>query len=88
MKKGQGLTLNTMAVAVIVLVVIVVVIAIFTGVIGNVAPSLTERTECNSQANSVGCIERDVCQGDGGVSLFGLGCPEKDGDSKYCCVKS
>jgi len=90
MKKGQGLTLNTMAVAVIVLVVVVVLIAIFTGVLGDVVPRLSERTECQSQANAIGCSTRMACDEDeGGISLYGLGCDTENNDGKdYCCIKS
>jgi len=87
MKKAQGLTLNTMALAVIVLVVIVVTIAIFTGVIGsNVIPFFESRGECINQPNSLGCKETvKDCDDVGGVDLRGVGCPDS---TPYCCIKN
>lgn len=82
MKKAQGLSLSTMAVAVIVLVVIVVVILIFSGVVGEVAPFLIEKTECDAQVNSGGCMNEDECIG---TAIFGL-C-EDSSKGKYCCIK-
>ena len=90
MKKAQGLTLNTMAVAVIVLVVIVVTIGIFTGVVGDIVPFFEGRTECQAQASKVTpyCSASEECSEDGGVAVFGLGCNDIDADKPYCCIKN
>ena len=94
MKKAQGLSLNTMAIAAIVLVVIIVTIAIFTGVTGDVVPFFKERTECATQANVVktgsadGCYAQGVCNSEyNGEEIYGLGCEEKnEGATPYCCI--
>ncbi|MBS3132709.1 hypothetical protein J4470_01090 [Candidatus Woesearchaeota archaeon] len=88
MKKAQGLALNTMAVAAIVLIVIVITIAIFSGVVGNkVVPFFEERSECEKQTNSEGCVAAGECKG--GSEIYGLGCEEKeDAPGPYCCIKS
>ncbi len=88
MKKAEGLTLNTMAIAAIVLVVIVVTIAIFTGVAGDVVPFFKSRTECSSQAGSLGCFSDADCEKENGEGVFGLGCDKKDAAKPYCCIKN
>lgn len=103
MKKAEGLTLNTMAIAAIVLVVIIVTIAIFSNVTGGVVPFFKDRTECSKQtgviktstanptASSDGCYAQDVCSEKyNGEEIYGLGCDKKDSETPtpYCCIKN
>lgn len=94
MKKAEGMTLNTMAIAAIVLVVIVVTIAIFSNVTGDVVPFFKERTECSKQPGVVktgspdGCYAPGDCDNYNGEEVFGLGCDKKDAAKPYCCIKN
>lgn len=100
MKKAEGLTLNTMAIAAIVLVVIIVTIAIFSNVTGGVVPFFKDRTECSKQqgvvktgtdSNPDGCYKQGVCSDKhNGEEIYGLGCDKKDSATPmpYCCIKN
>lgn len=97
MKKAEGLTLNTMAIAAIVLVVIIVTIAIFSNVAGDTVPFLKDRTECSKQTGAVlkpnadGCYAQGVCSDKyNGEEIYGLGCDKKDSatPTPYCCIKN
>ncbi len=95
MKKAEGMTLNTMAIAAIVLVVIIVTIAIFSNVTGGVVPFFKDRGECSKQSGAVlkpnadGCYEAGVCGNKyNGEEVYGLGCDKKDAAKPYCCIKS
>ncbi len=88
MKKAEGLTLSTMAIAAIVLVVIIVTIAIFSNVTGGVVPFFKSRTECSSQAGSLGCLSDVGCEEKNGEAVFGLGCDKKNAEKPYCCIKN
>lgn len=95
MKKAEGMTLNTMAIAAIVLVVIIVTIAIFSNVTGGVVPFFKDRGECSKQQGTVlkpnadGCYAQGECSGKyNGEEIYGLGCDKKDAAKPYCCVKS
>ncbi len=100
MKKSEGLTMNTMAVAGIALVVIVVTIAIFSNVSGGVVPFFKDRGECSKQpgavkasaatpaASSDGCYKQGDCDNYNGEEIFGLGCDKKDSATPYCCIRN
>ncbi len=88
MKKAEGLALNTMAIAAIVLVVIIVTIAIFSNVTGGVVPFFKDRSECSSQAGSLGCLSDVDCEKKNGEAVYGLGCDKKDAAKPYCCMKN
>ncbi len=100
MKKAQGLSLNTMAVAAIVLVVIIVTIAIFSNVTGGVVPFFKDRTECSTQtgvvktsaanptASSDGCYKQGDCDNYNGEEIYGLGCDKKNSEKTYCCISN
>lgn len=76
-----------MAIAAIVLVVIAITVAIFTGVVGDVAPFFKERTECQSQPakETPECTTIDECDEKGGSAVYGLGCKDT---TPYCCIRN
>ena len=83
MKKGQGLSLNMIAIAVITLVVIVVTIAVFTGIIGDIVPDIRGAAECRAQVNSKGCMDQAACENAGNTAVLGFGCPKDE----HCCIE-
>ena len=61
MKKGQGLSLNTIIIAAIVLIVLIVLWAIFTGRMGQFATGLSEaEKECGSICTAAGHTGGDL----------------------------
>ncbi len=102
MKKAEGMTLNTMAIAAIVLVVIIVTIAIFSNVTGGVVPFFKDRGECAKQPGVVdkasapdkpgvsadGCYASGECSKLNGEEIYGLGCDKKEATKPYCCIKN
>ena len=88
-KKAEGLSLQTIAVAAIVLVVIIVVFAIFKGGIDRVQLSINKANECDNivgpNKEGYGCEKGGECTQ--GVEIYGLGCPEKNKETPYCCKK-
>ena len=80
MRKGQGLSLQTVIVAALVLLVLIILIAIFTGRMSLFGQSASE---CETKGGI--CqkpINDDVRCGPGMVELTGSDCKEKD---KICC---
>ncbi len=94
MKKAEGMTLNTMAIAAIILVVILVTIAIFSSVTGGVVPFFKDRSECSKQPdvvlkpNADGCYKQGECGRLNGEEIYGLGCDKKNSEKPYCCIKN
>jgi len=93
MKKGQGLSLNTIIIAAIVLIVLVVLWAIFTGRMGTFASGVKEVEKCSNACTNLGYTSgggalRANCAGDNNMYL-GTGYVQdsgaKFGDSKGCC---
>ena len=76
MKKGQGLSLNTIIIAAIVLIVLVVLWAIFTGRMGIFSKGLKETTEqkVNCASDLIGgTVKNDAaaCTTAGGTTIAG-----------------
>jgi len=61
MKKGQGLSLNTIIIAAIVLIVLVVLWAIFTGRMGTFATGVKETENCDDACKAIGKTKADSC---------------------------
>lgn len=80
MKKGQGLSINTMVLAALALVVLLIGLAIITGTGNNVIPFFKKQNECTSRGGV--CSTEALCTD---VKVYGL----KDCDSfkPVCCVK-
>ena len=96
-KKAQGLSLNTIAIAAIVIIVLIVVIFIFKGGINKIWPSISGANDCKEDLTNkdkqFGCMAAGKCSS--GTEVYGLGCEAKDIDSSkkqsktpYCCIKN
>lgn len=92
MKRGEGLSLQTVTIAAIALIVLIIVIAVFRGGIDKVLPTLNKANECKDNPADLddGCMEAGKCTA--GTEVYGLGCDKKDLDQNknpktpYCCV--
>lgn len=84
MKKGEGLALNTIAIAAIVLVTLLIVLFIIYGTSNKTLPFFSKQTECIARGGD--CKLEADC---GDAKIYGLGC-EKDNDGKdtgkVCCI--
>lgn len=89
MKKAEGLSLQTIAVAAIVLLVIIIVFAVFSGGINKILPSINKANECTEFPPDYGCKKAGECTK--GVEVYGLGCDENEKNKAegkvYCCKK-
>ncbi|MEA2036587.1 MAG: hypothetical protein U9O94_03710 [Nanoarchaeota archaeon] len=83
MKKGQGLSLNTIIIAAIVLIVLVVLWAIFTGRMGVFSQGLTDITRDKTCEESGGVIKSGDSCGDGFTPIFGKYTNVQTGE--ICC---
>lgn len=90
MKRGQGLSLNTIIIAAIVLIVLIVLWAIFTGRMGLFSKGLAESEEqCGSVCKAAGYTDGDLSENEADKSKCVTG--EKlrtinvEGTSTACC---
>ncbi len=83
MRKGQGLSLNTVVIAALVLVVLLITLAIIKGTSGKVLPFFGKQTECQSRGGS--CASESGPEMCTNISVYGLDCKDP---KPVCCIKS
>ncbi len=84
MKKGQGLSLNTIIIAIMVIIVLVIIILITTGQLQKFTKGVDSQASDECIKAGGYCTNKDSCTGIGGKINNNLNC----GEGLVCCTRN